>query len=99
MTKSGQTQSGLAYLVTVTAAMTLMCLAQAGHCFKAGVAVAPVADWRLYDSHYTERFMGLPADNEDAYNNSCVILTWSTWNALASMVWLTTMSYYSTAPC
>ena len=53
--------------------MTLMCLAQAGHCFKAGVAVAPVADWRLYDSHYTERFMGLPADNEDAYNNSCVI--------------------------
>ncbi len=53
--------------------MTLMCLAKAGHCFKAGVAVAPVADWRLYDSHYTERFMGLPADNEEAYENSSVI--------------------------
>ena len=53
--------------------MTLMCLAQAGHCFKAGVAVAPVADWRLYDSHYTERFMGLPADNEEAYKQSSVI--------------------------
>lgn len=53
--------------------MTLMCLAQAGHCFKAGVAVAPVADWRLYDSHYTERFMGLPADNAEAYENSSVI--------------------------
>ncbi|NCF76425.1 MAG: alpha/beta fold hydrolase, partial [Proteobacteria bacterium] len=53
--------------------MTLMCLAKAGHCFKAGVAVAPVADWRLYDSHYTERFMGLPADNEEAYEESSVI--------------------------
>lgn len=53
--------------------MTLMCLAQAGDCFKAGVAVAPVADWRLYDSHYTERFMGLPNDNVEAYENSSVI--------------------------
>ena len=53
--------------------MTLMCLAQAGDCFKAGVAVAPVADWRLYDSHYTERFLGLPNDNVEAYENSSVI--------------------------
>ena len=53
--------------------MTLMCLAQAGDCFKAGVAVAPVADWRLYDSHYTERFLGLPNDNVEAYENGSVI--------------------------
>ena len=53
--------------------MTLMCLCQAGHRFKAGAAVAPVADWRLYDSHYTERFMGLPADNKGAYHASSVI--------------------------
>jgi dipeptidyl-peptidase 4 len=35
--------------------------------FKSGVAVAPVSDWRLYDSIYTERYMGLPKDNEEAY--------------------------------
>ena len=35
--------------------------------------MAPVADWRLYDSHYTERFMGLPNDNVEAYENSSVI--------------------------
>jgi len=31
--------------------------------FRAGVAVAPVTDWRDYDSTYTERYMGLPKDN------------------------------------
>ncbi|NIS37568.1 MAG: prolyl oligopeptidase family serine peptidase, partial [Actinobacteria bacterium] len=31
--------------------------------FHAGVAGAPVADWRDYDTHYTERYMGLPDDN------------------------------------
>ncbi|MCP5068032.1 MAG: S9 family peptidase, partial [bacterium] len=35
--------------------------------FQAGVAVAPVTDWRLYDSIYTERYMGLPADNKSGY--------------------------------
>ena len=36
--------------------MTLMCLAKAPELFRAGVSVAPVTDWRLYDTHYTERF-------------------------------------------
>jgi dipeptidyl-peptidase-4 len=35
--------------------------------------VAPVADWRLYDTHYTERFMGLPNDDGDAYDKSSVL--------------------------
>ena len=38
--------------------------------FKGGVAVAPVTDWRNYDSIYTERYMGLPNDNEEGYRKS-----------------------------
>ncbi len=38
--------------------------------FKTGISVAPVTDWRNYDSIYTERYMGLPTDNEDGYRKS-----------------------------
>jgi len=41
--------------------------------FKAGVAVAPVTDWRLYDTIYTERYMGLPRDNPQGYDASSSI--------------------------
>ena len=39
------------------------------HCerFKAGIAGAPVTDWRNYDTVYTEQYMGTPQDNEDGY--------------------------------
>ncbi len=40
--------------------------------FQVGVAVAPVMDFRLYDSIYTERYMGLPEDNEAGYDSSSV---------------------------
>ncbi len=53
--------------------MSLMCLTQAPQAFKAGVAVAPVSDWALYDSHYTERYMGLPDENVSAYHNANVL--------------------------
>lgn len=41
--------------------------------FKLGIAVAPVTDWRLYDSIYTERYMGLPSANADAYDETSVV--------------------------
>jgi len=46
---------------------TLMLLAQHPDVFAAGVAVAPVTDWALYDTHYTERFLGTPAGNAQGY--------------------------------
>ena len=52
--------------------MTLMCLAKAPEIFRAGVSVAPVTDWRLYDTHYTERYLGHPEDNPAGYEASSV---------------------------
>jgi dipeptidyl-peptidase 4 len=37
--------------------------------FKAGVSVAPVTDWRDYDSIYAERYQGLPKDNGKGYQD------------------------------
>ncbi len=41
--------------------------------FHAGVAQAPVCDWLDYDSHYTERYMGLPHENAAGYEASNVL--------------------------
>jgi dipeptidyl-peptidase-4 len=41
--------------------------------FHAAVAGAPVTDWRLYDTHYTERFLGDPHTNSGAYERSDVV--------------------------
>ncbi len=47
--------------------MTLMLLTAPDSPFAAGAAGAPPTDWRLYDTHYTEQFMGTPAENADGY--------------------------------
>jgi dipeptidyl-peptidase-4 len=47
--------------------MTSMALTRPGSPFKAGIAVAPVADWWLYDTIYTERFMRTPQENPEGY--------------------------------
>ncbi len=44
--------------------------------FKVGVAGAPVVDWRDYDTHYTERYMGLPQEQQDAWDKAS-LLTWA----------------------
>lgn len=41
--------------------------------FKAGISVAPVTDWRLYNTAYTERFMRTPEENTDGYERSSAI--------------------------
>jgi len=41
--------------------------------FKAGVAIAPVTDWRFYDTVYAERFMRTPQQNDMGYNNGSPI--------------------------
>lgn len=48
--------------------MTLMELGDPDCTFKAGVAMAPVTDWRFYDSVYTERYMTTPQQNESGYD-------------------------------
>ena len=47
-------------------AMTLQAMTSSEE-FAAGVAVAPVSDWRYYDTIYTERYMKRPQDNEEGY--------------------------------
>ena len=44
--------------------------------YHAAVAGAPVIDWRDYDTHYTERYMGLPEQNASGYEASSA-LTWA----------------------
>ncbi|MBG6087264.1 S9 family peptidase [Actinomadura viridis] len=41
--------------------------------FHAGVAGAPVTDWRLYDTHYTERYLGHPTEEPENYTANSLI--------------------------
>ena len=52
---------------------TLMTMSQANHPFKAGIAIAPVTDWRLYDSAYTERYMRRPQVNDRGYKQASLL--------------------------
>ena len=50
--------------------MAIMAMSQPEQVFKAGIAVAPVTDFRLYDSGYTERFMRRPQENVSGYDHT-----------------------------
>ncbi|MBY5992428.1 S9 family peptidase [Ferrimonas balearica] len=52
--------------------MALMMMFKAGDHFAAGISGAPVTDWRLYDTHYTERYMGHPDKVPQAYEAASV---------------------------
>ncbi len=53
--------------------MTLMLMCKAPDVFRTGVAGAPVTDWGIYDTHYTERYLGRPQDNSAGYAASSVL--------------------------
>ena len=53
--------------------LSLMMLAKSSDLVAAGVSVAPVTDWTLYDTHYTERYLGQPKENAEGYRKSGVL--------------------------
>ena len=53
--------------------MSSLCLLKGADYFKAAIAVAPVTNWRFYDSIYTERYMQTPQENEEGYDNNSPI--------------------------
>lgn len=52
---------------------TALAVCARGDVFHAGVSGAPVVDWLDYDTHYTERYLGLPSENPDGYRRSSVL--------------------------
>jgi len=53
--------------------LTTYVLSKNSGVFKCGIAVAPVTDWRYYDSAYTERYMRLPQGNADGYRDTSLL--------------------------
>ena len=53
--------------------LSTLCLEKGAGVFKMAVAVAPVTNWRYYDSIYTERYNGLPKDNAEGYDDNSPI--------------------------
>lgn len=50
--------------------MTSLAMTKGADVFKMGIAVAPVTNWRYYDSVYTERFLRTPQENADGYDKN-----------------------------
>ncbi|MCB9233139.1 MAG: S9 family peptidase [Bacteroidia bacterium] len=53
--------------------MTSLCLTKGGPQFKMGIAVAPVTNWRFYDTIYTERYLKTPQINPKGYDENSPI--------------------------
>ncbi|CAO3609304.1 unnamed protein product [Cunninghamella echinulata] len=53
--------------------LSLLALSRFSHFFRIAIAGAPVVDWHLYDTAYTERYMGLPNEYEKEYDQSGIL--------------------------
>jgi dipeptidyl-peptidase-4 len=53
--------------------MTILSMALEPELFRVGVAIAPVTEWTGYDTAYTERYLGRPAAEPEAYERSSVM--------------------------
>ena len=53
--------------------MTSLCLSKGADVFKTAIAVAPVINWKWYDTIYTERYMRTPQENESGYEDNSPI--------------------------
>lgn len=53
--------------------MTSLCMTKGADYYRAGIAVAPVTNWKYYDSIYTERFLRSPQENSGGYENNSPI--------------------------
>lgn len=53
--------------------MTALCLSKGNGIFKAGISVAPVTNWRYYDTIYTERYLRTPQENASGYDDNSPI--------------------------
>ncbi len=53
--------------------LSTTCLAKGADVFKLAIAVAPVINWKWYDTIYTERFMRTPQENNDGYEDNSPI--------------------------
>jgi dipeptidyl-peptidase-4 len=50
--------------------MASLCMTKGNGLFRAGIAVAPVTNWKYYDTIYTERFMRTPRENDSGYEDN-----------------------------
>ncbi|MFN0031590.1 MAG: S9 family peptidase [Flavobacteriales bacterium] len=53
--------------------MTSLCMTKGADYYKVGMAVAPVTNWKYYDTIYTERFLRTPQENSGGYENNSPI--------------------------
>ncbi|MFI5218343.1 MAG: alpha/beta hydrolase family protein, partial [Bacteroidia bacterium] len=53
--------------------MTSLLMTKGADYFKAGIAVAPVTNWKFYDTIYTERYLLTPQENPNGYNDNSPI--------------------------
>lgn len=70
--------------------VTCMALTYGAEYFPYGIANYSVTDWKLYDSHYTERYMGTPADNPEGYAFGSAVTHASKYKGLLRIVHGTT---------